>query len=183
MPRRQSFALVGWLLGWLAGLLATGTGVAGEPAPVDRADQLRAGYLLNFVKFVEWPGGALDRWTLCFLGGDGIRTAILAAQMARQPGATGVTVRVLDKGEQTAGCQLLYVESAAAGDRAFDIASQPLLTVSDAADFTHRGGLIELFAEGNRLRFKINLDNARHAGLRISSSLLQLASQVDDTGR
>ena len=38
-------------------------------------------------------------------------------------------------------------------------------------------------AEGNRLRFNINLDNARHAGLRISSSLLQLASHVEEGGR
>jgi hypothetical protein len=33
------------------------------------------------------------------------------------------------------------------------------------------------------MRFNINLDNARHAGLRISSSLLQLASHVEETGR
>ena len=54
-----------------------------------------------------------------------------------------------------------------------------LLTVSDSANFLHEGGIIALFAEGNRLRFRISLGNARHANLRISSSLLQLASSVE----
>ena len=180
MRRLQIFGFVGWL----AALLVTGAGVADESAGVERADQLRAGYLLNFVKFVEWPGGTVDRWTLCFVGGDGIRNAIVAAQTAKQPGTSGVVVRVLEKDATLDGCQLLYVESEhSSGDRAFNTAGRSVLTVSDARDFTQHGGVIELFAEGNRLRFKINLDNARHAGLRISSSLLQLASHVEETGR
>jgi hypothetical protein len=158
--------------------------VTAAHADVERADQLRAGYLLNFVKFVEWPGGAADRWTLCFIGGDGIRNAIVVAQTAQQPGTSGVTVRVLGKSDSIVGCQLLYVESQSlSADMAFKVAGQALLTVSDGHDFTHHGGVIELFPEGNRLRFKINLDNARRAGLKISSSLLQLASHVEESGR
>ena len=105
----------------------------------------------------------------------------MAAQAARQPGTSGITVRVLAKGDGLYGCQLLYVGSDDfSADMAFNAAGQSLLTVSDARNFTRRGGVIELFSEGNRLRFNINLDNARRAGLRISSSLLQLASHVEE---
>ena len=54
-----------------------------------------------------------------------------------------------------------------------------MLTVSDGNGFAHSGGTIELFTQQNRLRFIINLENARHAGLRISSNLLQLAASIE----
>jgi hypothetical protein len=52
------------------------------------------------------------------------------------------------------------------------------LTVSNAKNFARSGGMIELFTENNRLRFIINLENAKRAGLRINPSLLQLAASV-----
>jgi hypothetical protein len=51
--------------------------------------------------------------------------------------------------------------------------------VSDAKEFLRNGGIIELFTDENRLKFNINVDNAHRAGLRISSSLLQLAAAVE----
>jgi hypothetical protein len=167
---------------WLGAFLAAGASVAGDTS---RADQLRAGYLLNFVKFVEWPGALpADGRTLCFFGGDGVRYAIAAAQSDKPSGMHAVALRVLTKGDSVAGCHLLYVEATSfSGDRALNVTGLPVLTVSDAPDFIHHGGVVELFAEGNRLRFNINLDNARRAGLRISSSLLQLASHVEETAR
>ncbi len=169
------------LLAIAAGLgMAAGGRADGEEPAVRRVDQLRAGYLLNFVKFVEWPAAA-DKpgRTLCFVGGLGIRDAIAGAQLRTRSSA--ITVRALGTGDTAAGCQLLYVEAGSSFGP--DTAGQPVLTVSDARDFIHHGGMVELFAEGNRLRFNINLDAARHAGLRISSSLLQLASHVEEGGK
>jgi YfiR/HmsC-like len=179
VPKRAA-ALIICLAG--AMLLAVAA-VAQEAVHLERADQLRAGYLLNFIKFVEWPGGAAEHRTICFVGGAGIRDAIVAAQAARQSGTTAVVVRMLANGEGFAGCQILYVDSVSGLDPAFNVAGQSLLTVGETQDFTGRGGVIELYPEGNRLRFNINLANARRAGLKISSSLLQLASHVEESGR
>jgi hypothetical protein len=57
-----------------------------------------------------------------------------------------------------------------------------VLTVSDAKAFIRNGGMIELFADSNRLRFNVNVGNAHRAGLRISASLLELAAAVDKGG-
>jgi hypothetical protein len=53
-----------------------------------------------------------------------------------------------------------------------------LLTVSDVADFTKRGGMIQFVMDGGRIRFEVNLAAARQAGLNLSSELLKVASSV-----
>jgi YfiR/HmsC-like len=167
-------------------LVACGPCGATEPPDTDREDHLRAGYLLNFAKFVEWPAlGATDVLTVCFVGGTGIRESFAIGAGGKLAGNHPFATRALTGRESTEGCQVLYVEAAAPFSREYTgVAVSPaLLTVGDAHDFIHKGGIVELFADSNRLRFNINLDNARRAGLRISSSLLQLASRVEGTGQ
>jgi YfiR/HmsC-like len=168
-------------------MLVTGSACKAQSmqAP-DREAQLRAAYLLNFIKFVEWPSGvSTDFTTICFAGGDGVREAISTSTAGKPTGIRTFAVRAIGPGESVAGCHLLYVDAAQRGasERLAGVNSLPILTVSDARDFIHDGGVVELFTEGNHLRFNIGLGNARRAGLRISSSLLQLASHVEESGR
>lgn len=173
-----------WLM-FTAGIaLTSATGRAADSSSAGREDQLRAAYLVNFAKFIQWPAGVEAGQTFCFVGGAGIRDALNAATAARTDAPVLVT-RALARGENTSGCQILYVESGApfATERLVAAPQPAQLTVSDAHDFSLNEGVIELFTEGNRLRFSINLDNARRAGLKISSNLLQLASHVEEAHR
>jgi hypothetical protein len=150
-----------------------------------REAQLRAGYLLNFLKFVEWPAaGSSDPLTICFVGGAAIRDSLVVGMGTRGIGTHPLLTRALGARTPADGCQVLYVEAGAPFSDAYasGSATSSLLTVSDVQNFIHRGGIIELFAENNRLRFNVNLDNAHRAGLKISSSLLQLASHVEGNG-
>jgi hypothetical protein len=159
---------------------------AGELPDTGREDHLRAGYLLNFAKFVEWPRlGATDVLTICFVGAAGIRDSFTAGSAGKQVGTHSFVTRALSARASPEGCQLLYVEAAAPFAREYigALANPALLTVGDAQDFMKDGGIVELFSDSNRLRFNVNLDNARRAGLRISSSLLQLASRVESTAQ
>jgi hypothetical protein len=161
-----------------------------QDAAARRESQLKAAYLFNFVKFVEWPlaqpGGPL---TVCFVGGAAVREAFATGIENKRVGARRLYVRQLaGAAEHTRGCSVLYVESATAGEgfenahRTAMEAKLPVLTVSDAQGFARNGGMIELFNESNRLRFNVNVDNAQKVGLRISSSLLQLAATVERGG-
>jgi hypothetical protein len=58
------------------------------------------------------------------------------------------------------------------------IRALPVLTVSDGKDFSQAAGIIELYVEGGRMRFAINLDAADRSGLRLSSRLLGLAKII-----
>jgi hypothetical protein len=154
-----------------------------DEADVHREDQLKAAYLFNFVKFVEWPATRIADQALivCFVGGSGVHDALASGIENKRVGERPLALRRLPDTESDAGCDVLYLESQATASPTF-APKHPMLTISDAKAFASHGGIIELFAESNRLRFKINVDNAQRAGLRISSNLLQLAASVEKAG-
>jgi len=149
-----------------------------------RVDELKAAYLFNFAKLVEWPATtAADSLTICFVGAQGVHAAFARTVGDKPVGARRIVVKpMLAPAESRAGCDVVYLDAAMAGGSQPIESSVPALTVSDAQDFAAHGGMIELFPEGNRLRFNINLPSAQRAGLRISSSLLQLAARVEKGG-
>jgi hypothetical protein len=167
-------------------LLASALGIPRPSAADDAADlreaRLKSGYLLNFVKFVEWPLAAPgEPLTMCFLGAASIRETLEAEIQSKRVGTRPLAVRQIEESGKTDGCNVLYVDEARASTLPFASRQRrpPILTVSDAKEFARNGGIIELFTEANHLRFNINVDNARRAGLRISASLLQLAAAVE----
>jgi hypothetical protein len=150
--------------------------------PRQREDQLKAGYLFNFAKFVEWPASVpQDALTICFLGGAGVQQFLSTDAGSKRIGARGLVVRSLREHDTSNGCNVLYVDSAlpSAALSSLNDNSAPILTVSDAKEFTRSGGIIALYTESNRLKFIVNVQNAQRAGLRISSNLLQLATLVE----
>jgi YfiR/HmsC-like len=155
---------------------------AADEADVRRETQLKSAYLLNFVKFVEWPPttSADAPLILCFLGGSRMRETLEIGIETKRVGFRPLAVRQIQTVDETEGCSVLYAEEKWASTlTAPRDAPPPMLTVSDAKGFAHSGGMIELFTNENRLKFIINVDNARRAGLRISSGLLQLAASVE----
>jgi len=56
----------------------------------------------------------------------------------------------------------------------------PVLTVSDSDTFTKRGGIVQIFVESGKMKFRINSRSARRARLQLSSRLLALAEVVDE---
>jgi hypothetical protein len=152
----------------------------------DRTAQLKAAYLLNFVKFVQWPSvRPEDTITVCFFGRGNVQNVFAISSEGKKIGGHGIVIRTLDATHAThgtLGCSVLYIDAQddSVGNRPPTPDSNvPVLTVSDASGFTRAGGMIELFTSNNRLHFNINVETARRAGLSISSSLLQLASSVE----
>jgi len=152
---------------------------AGLSAQVPRLElAIKTEFVLRFPEFVEWPTAAGDqRPLLLCLSPAHPFGQNLQASVSGQPRARRIVVRELRNGESVRSCDVAYVASA---DLSLlnDAANRPILTVGDHPKFCQRGGIINLLVIDGRVRFEIELLQARRAGLKVDSQLLRLASKV-----
>jgi len=153
---------------------AIAAGVGGGP---DVA--LKAAFLYNFAKFAEWPALAPSApIAVCVVGDDGIATALVETVRGQRIGGHTLDVSRPQDTDAWRNCHLLFIAAAetrrSAGGLGM-IKALPVLTVSDYKGFADTDGLIELYVEGGRMRFAINLAAVERSGLRLSSRLLGLA--------
>lgn len=150
---------------------------------------VKAGYVYNFAKLVEWPAVAArtnGAIVIGVLGNDSFADVLARVVDGKKIDERPFVVkRLKNKDFKDCGCQILFV-SAAERARADEViqfqSTMSVLTIAEAPDFAKRGGVIALTLEDNRVRFMVNVDAATQAGLTISSRLLALATIVQ-TGR
>jgi hypothetical protein len=175
-----------WMLWFLLCLISGMKNIAVADHVLDEIQLFKAAYIYNFGKLVTWPQGTWQSqespFTLCTLGQDSVIEAIKKLS-GRTIQGHPVTIQSYKKNVPVGICQILYVaqnssHNFSANDGLYT--ESALLTVSEISGFIDQGGIIELYRENNRTRFKINLTIAHERGLKISSRLLNLASEVED---
>lgn len=146
--------------------------------------QLKAAYLYNFAKFVDWPAhafaGASSPIAICILREDPFGGAL--EEVIRDKTAAGrpLVARTIDD-LPARGCHILFIASREWKRSRPGLRPMPgiaILTVGETAGFTAAGGMVSFKLDGGRVRFEINLEAARQASLQISSKLLSLAEIV-----
>jgi hypothetical protein len=168
------------VLGWA--LFAFPCSWAQRPKPTDY--QVKAAYLYNFGRFIEWPRVVTAKsgpFTVCVLGQDPFGSTLDATMAGETIAGRNVVAKRISTPEESVNCQILFLSAAEAGRlnkimEGLDKAA--VLTVSDMPQFAQRGGMIQFVLEGNRVRFEVNLIATQHAGLTLSSDLLRVATAV-----
>jgi hypothetical protein len=148
---------------------------------------VKLAFLYNFTKFVEWPSGSYNSpsapLVICIAGNDPFSPDIEAELRTRTVGGHPVDVRTLRPNDILNACHMVFVP-AAAEDQATRIVrglkGSSTLTVGETEGFAVLGGIINLTAEGSKLRFEVNLLAAERANLKISSKMLALAKIIHD---
>jgi hypothetical protein len=146
--------------------------------------EVKATYLYNFARFVEWPASAAlkdDLFSICVLGQDPFGPALDAVLAGETIDGKAVVAKRIAKSQEAASCRVLYI-SPSEDRRLKDILAavdrMGVLTVSDIPEFSRHGGMIEFVLDGSKIRFEVNLANAEDAGLSLSSELLKVATAV-----
>jgi len=166
------------MAGWLAA-----PGAAAAEAVASEYD-VKAAFLFNFTKFVEWPPSAFadehSPLKICVLGENPFGKA-LRVLMEEEVGGRKLTLLRLDNLNNPATCHVLYV-SRSERDRLPQVLAGlhgiPVLTVGDTPGFIDQGGMINFVLEGSKVRFDVDQEAAERAGIKISSRLLALAKHV-----
>ena len=145
--------------------------------------RVKAAYLYNFVKFVEWPTTLQSSvLTICVAGRNPFETVLDDLVGGAVVAGRRLESRVIL--EPTPGCHVLFVpQGANAGAYLRAVVGQPILTIGEEPGFILSGGIARFYVDGINVRFEINPTAAEHAGLRISSRLLRLARIVGAQGR
>jgi hypothetical protein len=145
-----------------------------SPADDGLEYQVKAAFLFNFLKFVEWPPAASGApWVIGVLGHDPFGDVLDRTVQGKTVNGHGIEVRRYTRVADVRGCNVLFVGRA---DFArVGIPDQPgLLTVGESPGFIKAGGIINFYLEENRVHFEIRPSAAHSAGLQVSSQLLKL---------
>ena len=157
----------------------------GAAAAPGRECEIKAAFLYNFTKFVDWPARTFandDAPIVIGVFGDSpCAQALERLVKDRKVNGRTIVVRRIASAEEAKVTQLLFVGSAqeaqfAGLERALH--SLPVLTVGESPGFATLGGAIDFVPQGDKIRFEINIDAAEHAGLKISAQLQKLATAV-----
>ncbi len=157
---------------------------AASAAPTP-AGEVKAVFLFNFTKFVEWPSASFPAPSspiiIGVLGADPFGGALEQTVAGETVNGRPLTIKRFKSLEELAPCHILFI-SASQEERVPEILRRlgrsETLTVADIDGFAMRGGAIQFRADSGRIRFEISREAAERAGLRVSARLLSLASVV-----
>lgn len=189
------------LLVWLF-LLTVIQPVQAEENIADSEYQIKAAFLYNFLKFVDWPKSKTEDpnkpVVIGIIGQDVFKDAFDSAKNRTIEGQKVIIKKYkgmaeLQKTDSTKDfnrhpdieairkSNLLFIcpsEKDYITKILKSLEGQSILTVADTQGFLEAGGIINLIMEENKVRFEINMEAAKKAQIGIRSQLLRLAKKV-----
>jgi hypothetical protein len=179
----------------VAALLALNSFLPGNQAAEPRVQEQRsstpleykvkAAYLFNFVKYVEWPAGAFTSsdapYRIGVLGEDPFGEIVDKTVMDRVINNRKVIILRSKQSEKLKSCHVVFIALSEKNRIAAILAgyrSAPILTVSDMERFIQSGGMIAFAYEKETVRFDVDWDQAEENKLKISSRMLASARTV-----
>lgn len=175
-----------WLMIATVLVITNGLPKSHAESPSAQEYQIKAAFLYNFAKFIEWPQAAFAPndagLNLCLLGEDPFGAALKSIRGKTVRGKE-LVIKQFAAAENLEKCHILFI-SVSEKKRLPQIfnalKNSPVLTVGDMAQFAQAGGIINFIIVENKVRFEINVGAAQQANLKISSDLLRLARIVKD---
>lgn len=148
--------------------------------------QVKALFLYNFAKFVEWPS-AMSGGPICIgvLGDDPFGDALDRTIEGKTVNGRGFVVKRLKSEAEARQCHIVFVnlpDKKRLRSLLDTLKGAAVLTVGETRGFAEGGGVINFVVIDDRVRFEANMDAAEQAGLKLSSKLLSLAKIVHKAG-
>lgn len=144
-------------------------------------NKLKAVFLYNFTRFIDWPAEAFYSsnapFVIGIIGNDPFGNYIEEAVAGENISGHPIIVKRFQNVKDVA-CHILYINSndpETTREILSTLSNRSILTVSDQKNFVKWGGMVRFFSEENKIRLQINNSAAKAAQLNISSKLLAVA--------
>jgi hypothetical protein len=146
--------------------------------------QVKALFLYNFMNFVDWPADSSIHSSptinVCIIGEDPFENSLddIRDKTVKDK---KLAIRYYRPYDEPKGCHLLFIPAAEKRHLAHilkSVGEANVLTVGDTEESARQGAIIGFYIEQKKVRFAINIEAARRAGLKISAKLLKLAKIV-----
>ena len=166
--------------GWIAG---TSVSIAADPPASEY--QVKAAFLINFPKYVDWPAGVFagtnSPIVLAVLGETKVAEEVQKVIAGRTVNDREIVLKRLASGEESGVCHILFISAAEqqhTPNLLAKLKDTSILTVGESDDFLDQGGIINMARRNQKIALEVNLTAADKARIKISSKLLSLASVV-----
>jgi hypothetical protein len=174
------------VLGCLLMVLCPGAGAGAENNAQSFSEyQIKAGFLFNFTRFVEWPdrafGGADSPFVVCTLGETPMAGLLTEAAAGKVVNGRAIAIRRAKGGEELRACNVLFVgaaEEKRVGRIVDAVKGMDVLTVGETQGFAQAGGVINFVVQDNKVKLELNMDAAARANLKISAKLIAVSHVV-----
>jgi hypothetical protein len=149
------------------------------------ADQVKAGFIYNFTRYVEFPSRAesdVTHFHVCTAGQDGVIDQLEIAVHGKVVDGRSIVVVRLGDSVNVIDCEVLYVGNIRENYEqrlAAAVSGLPVLTVGSRRGFLVSAGMLTFVLEESRVRFDIDLDRAQKLNIHFDSRLLALARRTD----
>jgi len=142
--------------------------------------QVKAAFIFNFAKFVDWPADAFGDGGTLVVGvvGDDPFGGALERLNGSTANGRRLQIKRLRSGDNLRVCQILFISNSEGrnlGKILDSIKGSSVLTIGEMSQFSQSGGIIRFLIQDNKVRFEINVRAAGQARLSISSKLLALS--------
>ena len=147
--------------------------------------EVKAAYLYNFIKFVQWPQKAfsdsLDPIVIGIIGDDAFDDILRVLAEEKTVHSRNLEIRKYEHYEDIRNCHVLYISSI---ERRYQVSilqrmhRKWVLTVGNVEYFTRIGGIINFINEKDHVGFEINMTELQKSGLEMSSQILKLATLI-----
>lgn len=169
---------------WLIAVLVVPP-LPAAPDSVALEYKVKAGYLFNFAKFIEWPSTSLPAPDSPFVIGvlDGAEAVQVWQPLFAGKSVNGhpVQVRSVHLGALGPDVHILFVTRGASRtpeEIRAALGDANTLLVGESDQFAERGGMVGFVREDDVIRLTLNLERATRAGLKVSAKLSSVAKVV-----
>jgi hypothetical protein len=158
-----------------------------EETAVSREQRIKAAYLFQFGRYVEWPAKAFPDakapFVIGVLDGDPIVADLNQIAQTKKIQDRTIQIRRFSSVANIKPCHILFLPDTVKLEDQKEVlrrlSGTGTLTVGDSSGFLGMGGVVRFFMEENNIRVQIARKAAEREGLTISSKLLQVARVLD----